>query len=116
MAHENDGEGDRSPDKTNARIRQLEADLALARRAAADAEREQGRLQGELTKTTELWVAACHAREQWDVLFSENVEDLRLANEHLEAARLARADIEGSTSWRAIQAALTPYRWLRGIR
>jgi len=116
MPQPNDSERAPSLDEMKARIEALEADLEQARSAAAVAETEQGRLQGELTKTTELWVAACHAREQWDVLFSENVEDLRLANEQLEAARRSRTDIEQSTSWRLIQAALAPYRRVRGLR
>jgi len=103
-------------DVMQARIEQLEAELAVARHAAVQAEAEQGRLQGELTKTTELWVAAWHASEQWDILFSENVEELRLANEQLATARAGRAEIEQSTTWRLIQTALSPYRWLRGIR
>lgn len=116
MPQPNDAERALSSDQMQARIRSLESDLEVARAAATNAEAEQGRLQGELTKTTELWVAACHAREQWDVLFSENVEDLRLANERLEEARRSRVEIEQSTSWRLIQAALAPYRRLRGLR
>ncbi len=116
MSHQNKVDHPESVSELGVRTRQLEADLAVAKNAAAVAELEQGRLQGELTKTTELWVAACHARERWDVLFSENVEELRLANEHLASARRARAEIEQSTSWRLIQAGLTPYRRLRGIR
>ena len=116
MQQPNDPERSLSPEEMQARIRSLQADLDVARSAAASAETEQGRLQGELTKTTELWIAACHAREQWDILFSENVEDLRLANEQVEAARRSRVEIEQSTSWRLIQAVLAPYRRLRGLR
>lgn len=116
MSHQNEVDHTDSPSELRLRIRQLEAELDVARHAAATAEREQGGLQGELTKTTELWAAACHAREQWDVLFSENVEELRLANERLTAAVSARSEIEQSTSWRLIQLVLTPYRRLRGLR
>lgn len=98
------------------RIRKLEADLQLARTAAAEAEAAQGRLRGELKKVTEEWVAACHAQEQWDILFSENVEDLRLANERVETAERRRREIEESTTWRVVQAGLAPYRRLRGLR
>lgn len=116
MPQPNDSESAFTPAEMLVRIERLEADLDLARAAAAAAETTQGQLQGELTKVTELWVASCHARERWDVLFSENVEDLRLANEQLDAARRSRAEIEQSTSWRLIQAGLAPYRRVRGIR
>lgn len=98
------------------RIRQLESAVALATSAAASAEKEQGRLQGELTRVTDLWAAATLHRDEWDVLFSENVEGLRLANEHLVDARRARTEIEQSTTWRLIQTVLAPYRRLRGLR
>ncbi len=105
-----------SIDDLRAAIAQLEADLDLAREAAATAEIEQGRLRGELLKVTDLWSAACHAREQWDILLSENVEDLRLANEKAEVAERRRFEIEQSTTWKTVQLALAPYRRLRGIR
>ena len=97
-------------------VARLSAELDTALRAAAAAEVEQGRLEGELAKTTELWLAACHHHEQWDILFSENVEDLRLANERAEIAGRRREEIEQSTSWRLLQAALVPYRRIRGRR
>lgn len=116
MSQTNESGPDDPLQQLRQRISELEAQLATAKKAAALAETEQGRLQGELTKTTDLWVAASSDRERWDVLLSENVEALRLANEQLEAARRARADIEQSTSWRTIQAALAPYRWARSHR
>ncbi len=107
---------DHPRESVQAEIDRIRSELDVARAAAATAEREQGRLQGELTKVTELWVAACHHREQWDVLFAENVEELRLANEQVEIARRRRREIEESTTWRLVQAGLAPYRRVRGIR
>ncbi len=45
----------------SARVVALTSELVVAREAAASAESEQGRLQGELTKVTDYWVASCQA-------------------------------------------------------
>lgn len=102
--------------ESEARIAALISELAVAREAAAAAEAEWGRLQGELTKITNHWAACCGAQEQWDVLFSQNIEDLRLANERADNAERRHREIQSSTSWRIIQRSLAPYRWVRGIR
>jgi hypothetical protein len=116
MPSSSDRPGAESTDGVSARLIALTSELSIAREAAAAAEVEQGRLQGELTKITDHWVAACQAQEQWDALFAENIEDLRLANERADNAEERVRSIQSSTSWRVIQAVLAPYRWVRGIR
>lgn len=105
-----------SADEIGSRIVALTSELAVAREAATAAEAEQGRLQGELTKVTDYWVASHRAQEQWDVLFSQNIEDLRLANERADNAEGRYQSMRSSSSWQVIQAVLAPYRWARGIR
>ncbi len=89
-----------------ATIARLEAELAVALDAAAKAENEQGRLQGELTKAMNQWAAACMAQEEWDRHLAERDEALRQAEERMRA-------LEESRSWRLLQGGLAPYRWLR---
>jgi hypothetical protein len=97
-------------------IERLEEELAVAVRAAANAEAEHGRLLGELTEARYHWAASNMAQQEWDRLLAEQAEDLRLCREHSAALERQLTDVLSSTSWRLLQSALAPYRAVRRLR
>lgn len=108
--------GRQSAEELRARIDDLEAELAVARQSATDAERARGDAVGELTRARNEFAAAHLNQQEWDRLLAEHVEAERLCAErcaHLEAEH--RRIVE-STTWRAVQTALAPYRWVRARR
>ncbi len=94
----------------------LRAELATALDAARAAEEERGLLVGEVTELRSEREAAKLAQDEWDGLLAEVRAETDLCLQRYAELERRHHDVINSTSWRSVQAALTPYRWLRTRR
>ncbi len=90
-------------------VERLNADLLLAREAAARAERLAGEATGRLRELEDQLGAATAAQLEWDELIG-HIERERVQSEEL--ARELEA-LKSSTTWQIGAAAMAPYQWVR---
>lgn len=110
------GQQSESAEVLRARIAELEAELAVARESATEAERARGDAVGALTQARNEFAAAHLNQQEWDRLLAEHIEAERLCAERCAQLEADHRRVVESTTWRIVQTALAPYRWVRARR